>query len=220
MIKGRTSSAKLKLFGRESEADAGFTLIEVLVTLSLLALMAVLTTTFLSQLGIFNNRQNGRTFQQEADAAARYIERTLENALALPIDVNDNSSRVFFHGESKRVTFVTQSRSGISEAATRTVQIGATASSGATLRQTIIQRRFGDSTRRLPARSVVIVDNVGDLSFLYLDQNDEGRPIWVANWNKERSLPTAVRFSLSLRRQGDRYNSDGSARIFSAIFLP
>ncbi|MCG8401961.1 MAG: prepilin-type N-terminal cleavage/methylation domain-containing protein, partial [Firmicutes bacterium] len=102
---------------------AGFSLAEILVVLSILALITGMTTVFLGQLRKASQIHSEREMQYELDSVSRYLERTVGSALALPLDISENKDRIFFRGSRTAIEFVSASRVGIQEAAMRTKRI-------------------------------------------------------------------------------------------------
>ena len=195
-------------------AVAGFSLAEILVVLAILAVITGMTTMFLGQVQQVSQRHAERTVQQELNAVARYLERTLETALALPVDIGDNQNRAFFVGDRQRVTFVSASRIGIQEAAMRTKTITLENDAGKTsLIQSLAARRFGGAEQRDQSPlTVSIVRDIDAVTFEYL-AGASGEPAWQAGWTQDRMLPRAVRFTIAATRNGRSYASKGLARL-------
>jgi type II secretory pathway component PulJ len=192
----------------------GFSLIEVLVILLLLALMSVMSLTFLNQLGGFHVRNVDSPYQDEADSAVRHIERTLKQALPLPLEAGGEQNRIFFAGTPHVVTFVTQSRMGSNEAAVRTTRIGLTAEqSGGALVQSVIIRRPERRRRTGNSEDFEILRGVSELEFGYLLFDRTGSPVWEPVWGKESLLPMAVSVDLAIDRHGKRYTASGLVQL-------
>jgi hypothetical protein len=194
--------------------EEGFTLFEVLVILLLLALMSVLSLTFLNQLSGFRGRNADFPYQAEADNAVRHIERTLESALPLPLDVDEPESQEFFVGGSQNIVLVTQSRVGLSEAVLRTVRIGLKSEGpDSSLVQSNTVRRADLGRQTEPSNDVEILPGVSELEFGYLLFDGAGSPVWAAEWTKEGLLPLAVSINLAIDRNGKRFTAAGSVRF-------
>lgn len=194
-----------------SSASPGFTLVEILVALSLLAMMGGMTAAFLGQMRRVAELQSEASMRQELDATTRYIERSIEAALALQLDANEN--RVF-EGTPNRVSFVDSSRLGISQAALRkkTIQLK-TGSPHHTLEMSIFRRRSAQTDP--DPHTVVLLDNVVSLEFRFLDQSTADGS-WLTSWDKQRTLPTAVQAEITVELRGQQFQSTAISRPTSA----
>ncbi len=199
---------------RRDTPVAGFSLAEILVVLAILAVITGMTTVFLGQVRQVSQRHAERTNQQELNAITRYLERTLETALALPVDISDNQNRAFFVGNAQRVTFVSASRIGLQEAAMRTKTIALEKDAGKLyLIQAMTARRFDASNQPDDAPlTVSIIRDIDTVSFEYLAPG-KGESSWQAGWKQDRMLPRAVRFTIGATRNGRSYSSKGFARL-------
>ena len=216
LSKGKGPYSLLKNNGtaRQRRTDSGFTLPEILVSLTILALIAGMTAVFLGQLKQAARIHAEWDAQYELDSVVRYVERALESTLALPIDIQENNSRLFFRGTSSKLEFVNASRIGIQEAALRTNSIGL--DSGKIVQRIKIRRFSRASSSSDEALKVTILDGVSDVRFEYFGKADRSEdPVWSDRWNSERSLPTSVRFAVTARKDNRVLKSRGIALIGS-----
>ncbi|MDA4848835.1 type II secretion system protein GspJ [Hoeflea poritis] len=198
---------------------AGFSLAEILVVLSILALITGMTTVFLGQLRKASQIHSEREMQYDLDSVSRYLERTIESALALPLDISENKDRAFFRGSHTVIEFVSTSRVGIQEAAMRTKRIEMAENGDANdLVQTLSTRRFHGSTSTGDEPvSATILDDVKEIRFEYFGAPFASqKPQWSPDWNHERSLPRAVRMTVTAIRNGHEFTSEGIAQIRNA----
>ncbi|MEX3012090.1 type II secretion system protein J [Hoeflea sp. TYP-13] len=215
---GSHSPNKISSARREnnSVSEAGFSLAEILVVLAILALITGLTTVFLGQLRKASQIHAEREIQRELNSVSNYMERTLETALALPIDISDNRNRAFFVGNASGVSFVSSSRIGIQEAAMRTKRIELQpGEKNGELIQTIAARRFTKSTlSNQPPLTVSVADGINGIKFEYLGAlSGSSDAQWTNSWSQNRSLPRAVRFKITASRNGRQFTSRGFARL-------
>ena len=85
---------------RDSSAIAGFTLIEMLVALILLAILGWLMMSFLGQLSAVKRLQGEVSAQTELNALAGYLEQSVGGALPLAF-INGNAEKLIsFEGSS------------------------------------------------------------------------------------------------------------------------
>ncbi len=199
--------------GAANAPIAGFTLIEVLVILMLLATMSVMSLTFLNQLSGFHGRNADIPYREEVENAVRHLERTLERALPLPLDVSDRQSRMFFLGGPQDMSFVTQSRVGLTEAVVRTTRIGLNADENDALVQSMILRRPEPGRRTDISEDYEILRGVSELKFGYLLFDGTGSPVWQSGWRKEGLLPLAVSVAIAIDRQGRRFEATGLVKL-------
>ena len=202
------------------ETDSGFTLVEMLVALTLLAFISLMASTFIGQLRIWNTRLSGDAQRQALLLAARHIERTIEDALMLPIDLNDNDGRQYFLGTANQMTFVAHTRTGLLESALRGVRFGIDETGGRRdLHESLSVRRFGSSAEP-EDQKVSIAADVDRLEIEYLQYGADGSAQWASNWTAGRSLPLAVRFELTAIRDGKPVTASGVAHIAIATAQP
>ena len=194
--------------------DSGFTLVEILVALTILAIMGGMTTTFLSQLRKASEIQAVQTVQEDLDEAARYMERSLESALALPVDMTQARNRSFLTGSHSSVSFVSAARMGVSPASLRSKTIRLeTHASASQIVIRIEPRRF--SGRANAPLKVSLLEAVDTLTFEYLDAGS-GSLKWLDQWQRDRQLPVAIRFTITRETNGRTYESYGLARLAMA----
>ncbi len=216
-VRGRFASRMAKR--RACSSSDGFTLLEILVTLSIVALITGMTTAFLGQLRKVSQIHHDHETQQQLDQTARYLERSIEAAMALPLDISQNQNRVFFAGNPTQLSFLAGSRIGISEAALRTRQIRFSPGLGAgKIVQIMAVRRFqSDERSEQQPISVTILEHASDLRFEYFGRlAGQSSAVWTDSWTQDRSLPMAVRFSVNVERNGKSYQSTGIAKIRAA----
>lgn len=190
----------------------GFTLVEMLVALAILSVISMMTATFFGQLRIWNERLANGAILSELTAVGRHLERSVEGALLLPIDIGDNTNRTFFRGTSTEIEFVAHGRNGLTESSLRIIRFGVVQSGDIlVLRQTLEPRRFGAGQKR-DGQTVEILRAVDDLKFEYLEMGTNGEPLWKSEWNQEHRLPMAVRFTLSTVSEGKSLKTQGVAK--------
>ncbi len=203
---------------RPPQDQDGFTLAEILVALTILAIMGGMTTTFLGQLRKVSAMQAEQTVQQELDAAARYLERSLESALALPVDMTQAGNRSFLTGTSSEVSYVSAARMGVSPASLRTKSVRLETEPGAARNRiavTIEPRRFAG--KAAAPITVTLLSGIDTISFEYLDAVPGSTTRqWLNRWKRERQLPIAIRFTITREADGRTYEAGGLARLTMA----
>jgi len=175
----------------------GFTLLEVLIALGVLAIMAALMSGFLSQLGAVSRLEATVRTQTRLDAATNHVSRLLENARPIRLLDAEPDEQRFMDGlaDSVRVTVVT--RQGISALALRDIRIFHDPTNGS-LYQTVSPRRLVGGAPNLSAMTTTLItDNVSSVAFSYA-----GGSAWDSAFTEEKTLPDAIRIELKAERGG------------------
>jgi len=189
---------------RPREATGGFTLLELIIALAILAMIAGSVAAGI-RLAV-GSIERGEAVARDAArlrAAMGIVERALMSADPLPIPVGDNTS-AFFVGEEKRVRFLSP---------------GAPAAQGSGLRLISFFERTGDDGNGIamatapPFRvggaeawdgmetSRILFPGAGELAFSYsAGPTKEGAWEWTPSWNLKETgrLPAAVRVEFSV----------------------
>ncbi|WP_245460140.1 general secretion pathway protein GspJ [Mesorhizobium sp. M1B.F.Ca.ET.045.04.1.1] len=187
----------------------GFALIDVLVGLALLGVVSALMVVFLGQARTMLRIQNATQMQMEVDAATRFLETALGIAETLPLTQSTPDDVIYFSGGPDRLQFNGVMAIGFGSSALRQIAIQPTGDS-----LTIIQipRRGGaaGADDKAGNLTVPLIAGVTGVRFEYLDGS---KGSWSADWKLNRRLPAAIRFKLSVAKDGAIYVSDGFARL-------
>ena len=103
------------------DGTAGFTLVEMLVALSIVGLLSATVLGFAGQLGRIASLEPRLVERREAEMAADFLARTVGDALPLGIDRRADAV-VPFEGEDDAVRFVGPIRTGVRATGLRTIQ--------------------------------------------------------------------------------------------------
>jgi general secretion pathway protein J len=187
----------------------GFTLVEVIIALTLLASILLLST------GAF--RIAGRAWEsadQRAGHAAAvrlaqvFMKRELERAFPLRWrEASGPAARIAFEGEGAALRFIvsrsTAGRgSGLSAVSFAVREAG---SFDRREKQLVVRREMldGDATdfdRLAEGQARVLIDAVEDARFEYFGaENDMEEPTWRDEWKARQRLPQLVRISVGVR---------------------
>ncbi|MFK0693148.1 hypothetical protein ACFX5Q_34195 [Mesorhizobium sp. IMUNJ 23033] len=175
----------------------------------MVGVISSLMIVFLGQSRTMMRIQKATEMQMEVDAASRLLETAISSAEPLPLSQSSPERVVYLTGDSARIEFNAIQAIGFNSSALReiAVSIGGDA-------LTIVQkiRRGGEADPSSAGKPVPLIAGMSAIKFEYLDSSAR-RLSWSANWNAPRRLPAAVRFTLSVVRDGAAYSSKGFARL-------
>lgn len=193
---------------------AGFALIDVLVGLALIGVITSLMMVFLGQARTMMRIEKATEFQMEVDAASRFLETAISHAEPLPLSKSSPDQVLYLSGDGARVEFNAVQAIGFKSTALReiTVSLGNGGQTGPALAIVQKTRRGGKAGATVSSEPVRLIGGVSAMKFEYLD-NALAPPSWLPGWNAPRQLPAAVRFTLSVVRDGAAYSSRGFARL-------
>jgi prepilin-type N-terminal cleavage/methylation domain-containing protein len=195
---------------RQKQRDDGFTLLEMLVALAVIAVMGALMVSFLGQLGAINRREAEIATQTELDAAAAYLKRVLEGARPVRMLGAKPDTNPLFDGEAGEIRFGAVTRSGLYSLALRDVHIFVTRSDGRLgLAHTMAPRRLIGGRPVAHGLPIPILDTVDQVSFEY-----GGGGGWEENWSKDGELPKFVRITLGRSIGNRELQAISIARLF------
>ena len=189
------------------ESMKGFALIDVLVGLAMIGVISALMIVFLGQARTMMRIQKTTEMQMEVDAASRFLETAIGSAEPLPLSQSTPDKVVYLSGDSAGIEFNAVQAIGFKSSALREIAVSLGGDALAIVQKT--RRGGGTSTRSKP---VQLIGGASAVKFEYLDSS-AGVSKWSANWDAPRRLPTAVRFTISVVRDGATYSSQGFARL-------
>lgn len=177
--------------------QSGFTLIEVVIAMSLLVL---LTLVLYGALYVSHRAVEKAEARSEQSQKLRLSGELLAGYIrsAYPYHAAPNDPAIFFSGEEHRLTFVSALSTGMGGRGMAEVSIswdGETGGSGnLTFEEQIPVRLNGGGTGY--DNSLVLRSNISDFHIEYLDPQSEDEH-WIEQWDgaERRILPRAVRLS-------------------------
>jgi len=199
---------------KSAAAVEGFALIDVLVGLALVGVISSLMIVFLGQARSMMRIGKATEMQMEVDAASRFLETAISHAEPLPLSASSPENVIYLSGDGGRIEFNGVQPIGFRSAALREITISLASGDQGGNDLSVVQkpRRGNKDTDPNHSEPVRLIAGVTTLKFEYLDGSN-GTSQWLAAWTAKRRLPAAVRFTISVVRDGAAYSSDGLARL-------
>ena len=184
------------------QRSAGFTLVELLLAITLMSILLGLTysglraATRASQRGELLLAAGG-----ELRASHQFIRRQLNQMLPLPYAVTEDAEefRIVFEGDAKHIQYVAPMPGylGAGGPQVQLIEI-VNADDGELLIQFSHALLQGFEESRLMDRDpVILLEGVSSAGFEFLTEDEEGELIgWTTSWDQQNTLPIAVRLDL------------------------
>ena len=187
-----------------SDPEAGFTLVELLVALALLALLSAL---------LFGGLRMGRAAVTRSEAATEELQRTalglavarreLEQANPLPLG-NVTDPRIAFAGDAAGVVFVAPPGAYLALGGDEITWLaieGGPQGARLVLRYRPLDRqndRWPPTLERSAMQTVVLLDGLARAEFAYFGRSDPAAgPQWQSAWQDAAALPLLIRISVA-----------------------
>ncbi|WP_161712619.1 PulJ/GspJ family protein [Allorhizobium undicola] len=176
-----------------NDPDSGFSLIEVLVALVLIAMMTSILTSAIGQLRKMGEINQKLILQQETDTVADQIAMDLQTTFRKPLlGAPSTSKQDVFRGTSDAIEFVAAVRIGFKSLGVRQVRYDIVDNGGRfALQRTLKPYHFEE---RGVVRDLVST-HMDRMQFQYLGENET---VWRTTWDNVNQLPLGVRFNLIL----------------------
>jgi prepilin-type N-terminal cleavage/methylation domain-containing protein len=176
---------------KQDASEAGFTLVEVLVSLALLSILSVYALSAIRLQREMNHMQADIARKLEVRAAFYAMQSQLQGMQLVFMPGQDQQFNLVFEGHADRVTFV-----GLSDGSRI---------EGGLYRMTFLvdenhtlvgQFEPIKSEGFAPAASIELLDHVASLTFSYAASGTNAEP--TAEWLKADQLPKKIEFELAL----------------------
>lgn len=186
--------------------ERGFTLLELLLAVGLLAMLMVLLT---NSIGLVSHRLARGTERKDRTTTVALVQNYLRAALgqALPVAVaSDNGAVLDFDGSADRVSFISRAPTSARSVGMVRLSLRFDPGKGGAAGALVIDwQPYGDvAADETRAGTRGLLTGVAEASFAYFDPGAADRPGgWRAQWHDMPVLPALVRISLAF--------SDGQA---------
>ena len=190
------------LAGKRPHRSAGFTLVELLLAITLMSILLGLTYTGLR--AATRSSERGEVLLAaggELRAAHQFIRRQLNQMLPLPFAMTDGQEqvRIVFEGDARRIQYVAPMPGYLGAGGPQVQVIELVRGDGDNL---LIQFSHallqGFEQEHLAYRDpVILLEGVDSADFEFLGKDEEGELTgWTSNWDQMDNLPVAVRLNL------------------------
>lgn len=203
--------SRSSLSGRSGDgsAEAGFSLVEVLITLCITALVATLLASSITHLRPMSLLTEKSDAQAQVEAAAAYLEKVILEARPLTLMNPDPNSKAVFLGGSTGFRTVSVVLVGNEHRALRDVDIRTIEQGGQlALVQASRARRVGPAAADEP---FTILSSLQSVSFEYQRRphpNEAVASAWLDEWRDVQHLPGTIRLRLTVPFRGSAVSAE------------
>ncbi len=180
------------------KADDGFTLVELLVSMALLALMAIYAIQAFSTLRNMSRVEADMAAQMEVDAVARHLRRELEETSAVFLPDGSARPKLLFVGKSTTLIYVATSNGEREVGGHYLVSLALDGDGTLKSRRQLIQAKISEQVNE-----VVLLRGVQAIHFSYHDHENSQQVL--LEWNADNQLPIAIEISVTFANQDKRY---------------
>ena len=185
---------------KQASGEAGFSLVELLVSLTLLALMMTYAVTAFSTLRQMNRISGQAAAQDEVDAARAYISAEIAD-LRVMFEAEANGAQTLVFGGDPHALLYIASSDGARETG-GLIQVRLQLNGNAEL---IAERQLMQTEPVGPVIPVILLHHVASLGFAYAGLADAGGELtWQDTWPKGNALPAAVRIEIGFAADDSR----------------
>lgn len=186
-------------------------MVELLVSLSLIATMAALMTLFFGQFRGFGVAAERLVEAREAHVVSDYVEAILARAMPLALISDNPAERRYLVGTSSSLRFSAIARTGYNRRSLREVEIRTTDTMGGpAIDQVLRPRRFGRPAQDIDLRVETLLPSRSMIRFRYLGWR-EAESAWSDEWSELAALPRAISIIVTMEREGRTYEAGSLA---------
>ena len=193
---------------RASSARDGFVLVELLVALSVVAVMAGMMAGVFGQLQSVARLREQLLVRAELEGALSHLERSLAGVRPARLPDNRDEENRFFDGRTTQMRFAAVTRQGFYSLALRDVDIHVDMQGEAPrIVQTTSLRRPPDAVPE--PTTIIVLDRFDALGFSYSEDGTSFSPVF----NRDGAVPKLVRITLSRAVMGKTVTASTVARV-------
>lgn len=183
--------------------ESGFTLVEMLVSLALTALIGVLLIQSLRATGLINRNGQRLAAQEEVQLVRGHLRRTLADAVRR----NGDGRRVTFLGQGDHLTAMIEANHEAERASRIQFDLMAATSPDGTSLGLVETARLVES--RAAERPEVLLESIAGLSLRYFGVqaqpgSAEWQPRWATQWLRKDRLPSLVEVTVAFPASDSR----------------
>ncbi|HZB93797.1 MAG TPA: prepilin-type N-terminal cleavage/methylation domain-containing protein [Stellaceae bacterium] len=187
--------------GELSEApgtDAGFTLVELLVSVALLAFLSVLLLDGMKlATSRFTRKPQQINLAQRVGALQEFLLAELADARPI-LDVAAPAPRIAFEGGPTQLRFLAPAPESTPLGGLMAFELRFDAPSRGSDGRLALEGGLFDVPAKASGRNTVLLDHVAKLQLSYYGAlSPAAQPVWADDWSSERGLPRLVRLSAS-----------------------
>ena len=186
--------------------NAGFTLVELLVSLALLSLMAIYALHAFGTLRIMNRVESELNAQMEVDAVARLLRKELADARAAFQQTGNQQAKLYFVGRPSFLAYVTSSNGERETGGLYLVTLSLDETGSLTAKRQLL-----GATPNTHIDQVMLLRGVSSLNFQYAGAANPKE--WKQDWQVEDQLPAAVNVMIAFPKADKRQWADLIIRL-------
>lgn len=192
----------MKSFNKKPERMAGFTLVELLLAITLMSILLGLTYSGLR--AATRSSERGEIILAaggELRSAHQFMRRQLNQMLPLPfaLDGGDDEVRVVFEGDSRRIQYVAPMPGylGAGGPQVQLVELAQGNDGNAVIQFSHSLLQGFEQERLFDRDPVILLEGIESARFEFLGRDDEGELTgWTTSWDQLDVLPVAVRLDV------------------------
>lgn len=179
------------------ERRSGFTLMELLIALSILALLMLLLTGGL-RFGsrVWERADHVSNVRQEIDLGRTFLTRHLESAYPMMGRPVDGRSSVRFDGSARKLVFITRAPRQLADHSFVEMSLSLVSYEGLSQLQ-VVGREVREVARRTPLFDETLLPGIKSLSLSYYGADTAGATAkWSSDWKSKSRSPELIKVAI------------------------